>query len=74
MMTKFKTFAASASAATAAPLLKGAEMCITASDGGVMIDDGTGTMANVVIADIVADNGVIHVIDRVLLAGTAPSC
>lgn len=32
------------------------------SSGGVMIDD-----ANVISADIMADNGVIHVIDKVLL-------
>jgi len=31
-------------------------------------------MANVVIADIEASNGVIHVIDKVLLPGTAPEC
>ena len=36
--------------------------------------DGTGQMANVIIADIVADNGVIHVIDKVLIPGTRPAC
>ena len=35
--------------------------------------DGTGQMANVIIADIVADNGVIHVIDKVLIPGTRPA-
>ena len=39
-----------------------------------MIADGTGEMANVIIADIQADNGVIHVIDKVLLPGTRPDC
>ena len=39
-----------------------------------MIDDGSGAMANVVIANIMADNGVIHVVDKVLLPGTRPSC
>ncbi|MEM6311475.1 MAG: fasciclin domain-containing protein, partial [Pseudomonadota bacterium] len=34
----------------------------------------TGASANVVIANIVADNGVIHVIDKVLLPGTRPAC
>jgi uncharacterized surface protein with fasciclin (FAS1) repeats len=48
-------------------------ICITAGDG-VTIADGTGTMANVVIADIEASNGVIHVIDKVLIPGTAPAC
>jgi uncharacterized surface protein with fasciclin (FAS1) repeats len=40
----------------------------------VTINDGTGTMANVVIADIKASNGVIHVVDKVLLPGTRPAC
>jgi uncharacterized surface protein with fasciclin (FAS1) repeats len=31
-------------------------------------------MANVVIADIKASNGVIHVVDKVLLPGTRPAC
>ena len=47
---------------------------IPASASGVSIADGTGEMANVVIADIVADNGVIHVVDKVLLPGTRPAC
>jgi len=49
-------------------------VCITKSDAGVMLDDGTGTMANVVIADIEASNGVIHVIDKVVLPGNSPEC
>jgi basic membrane lipoprotein Med (substrate-binding protein (PBP1-ABC) superfamily) len=44
------------------PTLNGAELSITVSDSGVMVND-----ANVVTADIVASNGVIHVIDAVLL-------
>jgi uncharacterized surface protein with fasciclin (FAS1) repeats len=48
-------------------------ICVT-SDMGVTIADGTGEMATVVIADIEASNGVIHVIDKVLLPGTAPVC
>jgi uncharacterized surface protein with fasciclin (FAS1) repeats len=31
-------------------------------------------MATVIVADIMADNGVIHVIDKVLLPGTRPAC
>ena len=38
-----------------------------ATDGGVVITDGQGGTANVVQTDIVASNGVIHVIDAVLL-------
>ncbi|MGH1465022.1 MAG: fasciclin domain-containing protein [Cognatishimia sp.] len=56
------------------PILDSERLCITAGSGGVTIADGTGEMANVVIADIVADNGVIHVIDKVLLPGTRPAC
>lgn len=48
-------------------------ICVTAGDG-VQIADGTGEMATVVVADIEASNGVIHVIDKVLLPGTAPEC
>ncbi len=55
------------------PILASERLCITAGDG-VTIADGTGEMANVVIADIVADNGVIHVIDKVLLPGQRPNC
>lgn len=56
------------------PLLESERLCITKSADGVMIADGTGEMANVIIADIQADNGVIHVIDKVLLPGTRPDC
>ncbi|SMX43166.1 fasciclin domain-containing protein [Octadecabacter ascidiaceicola] len=56
------------------PILNSERLCITAGSGGVTIADGTGEMATVVIADIVADNGVIHVIDKVLLPGTRPAC
>ncbi len=38
------------------------------------IADGSGEVANVVVADIIADNGVIHVIDKVLLPGNRPAC
>ena len=56
------------------PVLTSERLCITKSSDGVMIADGTGEMANVVIADIKADNSVIHVIDKVLLPGTRPGC
>lgn len=55
------------------PLLTSQCLCITKA-GGVTIADGTGTVANVIVADIKADNGIIHVIDKVLLPGTRPAC
>ncbi|MET1410778.1 fasciclin domain-containing protein [Roseibium sp. HPY-6] len=56
------------------PLLTSERTCITRSGSGVDIADGTGSTANVIIADIQADNGVIHVIDKVLLPGQRPDC
>ena len=48
-------------------------ICIT-SDMGVTIADGSDEIATVVVADIEASNGVIHVIDKVLLPKNAPIC
>jgi uncharacterized surface protein with fasciclin (FAS1) repeats len=42
--------------------LQGSELTLATSDGGVTVDG-----AHVVKADIVADNGVIHVIDSVVM-------
>jgi uncharacterized surface protein with fasciclin (FAS1) repeats len=56
------------------PLLTSQRLCITKGAGGVTIGDGTGEVATVVVADIIADNGVIHVIDKVLLPGKRPAC
>ncbi len=56
------------------PLLTSQRLCITKGADGVTIADGTGDVANVVIADIQASNGVIHVIDKVLLPGQRPAC
>lgn len=56
------------------PALETARLCISNDANGVMIADSTGAMANVVIADIIADNGVIHVVDKVLLPGESPAC
>jgi len=56
------------------PILADSRLCITAGHGSVTIADSTGQVATVIIADIVADNGVIHVIDKVLLPGTRPAC
>lgn len=57
--------AADAAALSCAPTVQGAELTIT-TDGGVHVGD-----ASVVSADIEATNGVIHVIDRVLLPAAA---
>ena len=56
------------------PLLTSQRLCITKGADGVTIADGTGEVANVIIADIQASNGVIHVIDKVLLPGQRPAC
>ncbi len=56
------------------PILASERLCINSSASGVTVADGSGEVANVVIADIQADNGVIHVIDKVLLPGTRPDC
>ena len=56
------------------PALTSARLCITKDGSGVSIADGTGDSANVVIANIQADNGVIHVVDKVLIPGDRPNC
>lgn len=45
----------------------GCEYTAMEKDGVVMIEDGMGNVANVTIADVKQSNGVIHVIDTVLL-------
>jgi uncharacterized surface protein with fasciclin (FAS1) repeats len=45
----------------------GCEFTVMTKDGAVMITDGMGNVANVTIADVKQSNGVIHVIDTVLL-------
>ncbi|MEM7465558.1 MAG: fasciclin domain-containing protein [Pseudomonadota bacterium] len=47
---------------TAAKTVNGESITVSADDGGVMIDS-----ANVVATDIEASNGIIHVIDKVIL-------
>ncbi|GAB1480373.1 fasciclin domain-containing protein [Paracoccaceae bacterium] len=45
----------------------GCEFTAMTKDGMVMIEDGQGNVATVTIADVKQSNGVIHVIDTVLL-------
>ena len=45
----------------------GCDFTATEKDGKIMIEDGMGNMATVTIADVKQSNGVIHVIDTVLL-------
>ena len=51
--------------------VEGSTITIDVSDAGVTITDGQGNTANVVQTDIEASNGVIHVIDAVLLPPAA---
>ncbi len=58
----------------AATTVEGGEFSVMSEDGKVMIKDGQGNVANVIATDIGGSNGVIHVIDKVLLpAGVDPS-
>lgn len=59
-----KIMAEDAMAADSATTVQGQDITITTMDGSVMINDAT-----VVQADIEASNGVIHVIDAVLMPG-----
>ena len=45
----------------------GCKWTLSTADGKVMITDEMGNMATVTIADVKQSNGVIHVIDTVLL-------
>jgi uncharacterized surface protein with fasciclin (FAS1) repeats len=51
--------------------VQGQPLTVGVSDAGVTLTDGTGNTVSVVQADIEAGNGVVHVIDEVLLP--APS-
>ena len=50
-----------------ATTLNGEDVTVTINDDGIFIND-----AQVIVADIMADNGVVHVIDAVLLPPTEP--
>ncbi|MEQ5787486.1 fasciclin domain-containing protein [Erythrobacter sp. NFXS35] len=45
----------------------GGTLTATVADGGVVLTDATGNTANVTATDVAASNGVIHVIDTVLM-------
>ena len=45
----------------------GCKLALSVKDGKVMIKDEAGGMATVTIADVIQSNGVIHVVDHVLL-------
>jgi uncharacterized surface protein with fasciclin (FAS1) repeats len=47
--------------------VNGATLTAMLVDGKVMIKDATGATATVAIADVKQSNGVVHVIDKVLL-------
>lgn len=49
------------------PTVGGCELIATYSGDDIMIEDEQGNVANVTIADVKQSNGVIHVIDHVLL-------
>jgi len=51
----------------AVPTVGGCTLQARMQDGKIMLEDEQGGMATVTIADVVQSNGVIHVIDRVLL-------
>ena len=50
-----------------------ARLCITNADS-ITLGDSTDDLATVTDADIKASNGVLHVIDKVLVPGDIPAC
>src|SRR3954447_27033149 len=53
------------------PTLEGGTMNISVADGKATITGGQGSVSNIVKTDVKAKNGVIHVIDTVLLPPTS---
>jgi uncharacterized surface protein with fasciclin (FAS1) repeats len=47
--------------------VNGADLTVSVADGTVVLEDGQGNEAMVTQTDVEASNGVIHVIDAVLL-------
>ncbi len=62
-----EAFAADLSDGQSIPTVNGANVGINIKDGNVHVVDATDTNATVVIADVDASNGVVHVINKVLL-------
>lgn len=62
-----------ASEITSGPVktVDGASFTVNAANGKVVITDGKGAKAQVIKANVVASNGVIHVINRVLVPPTS---
>lgn len=56
------------------PINTAERLCITKDASGVSIAGGTGETATVIMTNIRADKGVIHVIDKVLLPGKPHAC
>ncbi|MFN8026946.1 MAG: fasciclin domain-containing protein [Acidimicrobiia bacterium] len=48
--------------------LNGDDITINVADGKATITDGQGNTVNITTTDLKTKNGIIHVIDRVLLA------
>lgn len=55
------------------PILADTRLCVI-NAGGVTIDDGSGDIATVTEANIKVSNGVIHLIDKVLVPAEKPVC
>ncbi|MEL6640573.1 MAG: fasciclin domain-containing protein [Pseudomonadota bacterium] len=55
------------------PILADTRLCVI-NDDGVTIDDGSGEIATVTEANIKVSNGVIHLIDKVLVPAEKPVC
>jgi uncharacterized surface protein with fasciclin (FAS1) repeats len=47
--------------------VQGETLTATERDGGIALTDSKGNIAMVTIADVMQSNGVIHVIDKVLM-------
>lgn len=60
-------FSGDLAASNTFPTLGGQEITVTRNGSAVTITDATGGTSTVVAADVAIENGVVHVIDRVLL-------